>query len=117
MWSLCRTQECDNCRSGFLNATSISINVVCAPTESYILFMFIYIYIKVIVACTHTHTQTNVDVNGKPTFWAHVLSDTAVAENECLIFEKCQKNGSFSLSGGSLQCVLYNILQEPHQSP
>lgn len=27
---------------GFLNATSVSINVVCAHTESYVLFMFIY---------------------------------------------------------------------------
>lgn len=38
----------------FLNATSISINVVCAHTESYVLFIFIYIY-KVIAVRAHTH--------------------------------------------------------------
>lgn len=74
------------------------------PTLNPTFCLCLYIYIKkAIAACTHT--QTNVDVNGEATFWAPVLSDTAVAENECLVFEKCQKNVSFSLYGGSLQCV------------
>lgn len=115
MWSLCRTQECDNCRSGFLNATSISINVVCAHTESYVLFMFIYIY-KESNCSVHTHTdkcrcERRGYILGTCTFrycccWERVPRLWEVPE-ECFLF----------FIWWIPSVCLYNILQEPHQSP
>lgn len=63
------------------------------------------------VIAEHACAHTNVDVNDKTTFWARILSATAVAVNECLIFRKGHKEAPPLQVAISSMC-LCDILQE-----